>query len=137
MAINDFRSKSIIRIDEIKEISLFDKLINLYKETIETHQEDERLLKVCLEKKTYEMVPQLNASVEIHLKFKKSLKNILRENFQIELDAEIEILEKEYKKQQDFSKSAWEMYGSELAGDFNKGEVKVGKRLNLLKGILK
>ena len=117
--------------------TLFEDLVHLYKETSDTHQEEEKLFKACLEKKTYEMVPQLNATVENYSKFKKSLKNILKEHYQTELETEISRLEKEEEKESKMNESIWRDYGSELAGDFNAKEVKIRKKINLLKGILK
>jgi hypothetical protein len=72
-----------------------------------------------------------------YTKFSKNLKTLLIDNFQSEIEKEIPILEEEYKKQEEFSKIIWEEYGSELAGDYNKGEVDALKKLNIFRTLLK
>jgi hypothetical protein len=117
-------------------MQIFNDLMKLYEEIHKTYHESDGDYKHCLENKKFEKVPGLIAKKDDYLHFKKRLKVILKENFKTQIELEIDKAEKEYEKQKDFSKSAWDMYGSELAGDLNSGEVKAGKKLKLLKGIM-
>jgi len=116
---------------------LFKDLIKFYEETNHHLLQSNRLFEQCVEKKTYLYIMKYETEVETNRRIIERLKTILKNYFQKNIKNEITRFEKEYKEQKDYSKSAWEMYGSELAGDFDKGERMVFEKLNLLKDILK
>jgi len=127
-----YAKKSSENMDE-----LFKDLIKFYEETNHHLLQSNRLFEQCVEKKTYLYIMKYETEVETNRRIIERLKTILKNYFQKNIENEISYLEVELKKQEDYSRGAWEMYGSELAGDFNSGEIKVLKKLNLMKDILK
>lgn len=115
---------------------LFNDLLKLYEEVNETYRISDQDWKYCLENKKFEKVPGHLAKKDDYLHFKKKLKPLLKEYFKKELEEEISKMEKEYEKEKKMNEAIWKDYGSELAGDFNAKEVKIGKKIKLLKGIL-
>jgi len=116
---------------------LFKDLIKFYEETDHHLLQSNRLFEQCVDKKTYLYIMKYETEIETNRRIIERLKTILKNYFQKNIENEISYLEVELKKQEDYSRGAWEMYGSELAGDFNSGEIKVLKKLNLMKDILK
>jgi len=74
---------------------------------------------------------------ELYTDFVFSLKGILKNNHKKDIEERIPELQVKYQKEVDFAVSAWKSYGSELAGDFNKGEKEALINLNLYKSILR
>jgi hypothetical protein len=116
---------------------LFNDLLNLYEEVDKTYHISDQDCKYCLENKKFEKVPGHLAKKDDYLHFKKKLKPLLKEYFKKELEEEILKMEKEYEKEKKMNESIWKDYGSELAGDLDKNEKKIGKKIKLLKGIFK
>lgn len=117
---------------------VFDELMTWYKEVLDSLSYSEKQLKKSIENKdSYEWIPKYNTEVKCFQSELKRIKTIIQNNFLSLIENEIPLLEAEYKKQCDYSKGAWEMYGSELAGDFNRGEVNAKKKLDLYKDLLK
>jgi len=102
--------------------TLFDDLISIYTEINQNLFQSDSLLNQCIEKKTYEMIKTLLTESDSYVKFIKELKYVLQKHFRTEIKKEIIRFEKEYEEQRKLSDSIWNDSGSELAGDFNKGE---------------
>ena len=116
---------------------VFDELMKWYEEVQSSLIDSKNQLKKCIEKNTFECINTFDTESKCFEEESKRLKKVILGNFRSLIENEIPLLEVEYKKQCDYSKGAWEMYGSELAGDFNNGEVKSFKKLNLYKDLLK
>lgn len=99
---------------------LFNELIKFYEDANKNFNEARGLLKICLEKKTYEKTPQIDERMKNYKDFENKLKFILREYFKADVESEIKKLEKECEKEYD-----------------NFDEVKAQKKLELMKGLLK
>jgi len=116
---------------------LFNDLMKIYDDNSSEIKSNKKLLEKNLSKKDYSVVDSINTRTKCCEEFDLKLKHILKEHFKTDIETSVPELEKEYQKQCEYSKGAWDMYGSELAGDFNSGEIKALKKLNLYKGLLK
>lgn len=116
---------------------VFDELMKWYEEVQDSFWYSKKQLEKTIEKKTYEWIQKYDIETKCFEEELKRIKKVIQNNFLSLIQNEIPLLEAEYKRQEEYSKSAWEMYGSELAGDFNQGEVKALKKLNLYKDLLK
>lgn len=116
---------------------IYNDLIELYEDLDKGVKRMKGLLDSTLAKKDYRDLSIIEGDYKMSSLFHTKIKRILKDNFPDDIDNGIRYLEMKYKEERDKSKSMWESYGSELAGDYNAEEVKIGKKLNLLKGILK
>jgi hypothetical protein len=119
-----------------EKTTLFDDLIKLYKDNLRGADTSKSLIDTSIKKESYEQIPKFTGYLKAYEEEAKELKKILQKHFRTQIEMEIPKLEKEYEKQQKFSQSAWESYGSELAGDFNKGEIFARNKLQLFKDLL-
>ena len=119
-----------------EETTLFDDLIKLYKDNLRGYDTSKTLIDDSIKNEQWEKIPKFTGFLTSYKEEVKELKSILQKHFRTQIEMEIPKLEKEYIKQQDFAKSAWESYGSELAGDFNKGEIVARNKLQLFKDLL-
>jgi hypothetical protein len=116
---------------------LFNDLLVLYEDLDKSLSRLKNLLSSALEKKEYKDLSIIDGDFNSVKLMHTKIKRILKDNCQKELTEEIAKYKKVYEKEHDYAVSAWQSYGSELAGDFNSGEVKAQKKLTLLKDILK
>jgi hypothetical protein len=122
---------------ETKETTAFEDLINLYTQTKNNSIQSDKILNKMLEEKQFTNIEVIDTEYRCSEKFSKELKILLQKHFRTHIEIEIPKLEKEYEKEHDSAVSAWNSYGSELAGDFNSGEVNAKKKLDLFKSLLK
>ena len=116
---------------------IYEDLIRLYTEAVTNLKSTDVILSKRLKEKNLLNIVEYGTEVKCYTKFSENIKTLLVDNFLSEIEKEIPILEEEYKKQEEFSRSIWESYGSELAGDYNKGEVNALKKLNIYRSLLK
>lgn len=116
---------------------VFDELMTWYKDVLDALVSSEKQLKKSIDNHSYEWIARYDTEAKCFQEELKRVKNIIQNNFLSLIENEIPLLEAEYKKQCEYSSGAWEMYGSELAGDFNRGEVNAKKKLDLYKDLLK
>ena len=109
---------------------VFDELMIWYNETLDSLEYSKKVLKGNFEKQNYEPLMKNTVQVQCLEDELQRIKKIIQNNLLSLIENEIPLLEAEYKKQCEYSKGAWEMYGSELAGDFNKVEANAKKKLD-------
>jgi hypothetical protein len=116
---------------------VFDELMKWYEEVSDSLNKSKKQLDTCVSNKKYDRILEYNSEIKCFSNELERIKKIIQNNFLSLIENKIPLLEAEYKKQCEFSKGAWEMYGSELAGDYNASEKKIFKKLNLYKDLLK
>jgi dTDP-glucose pyrophosphorylase len=119
------------------QIGVFEDLIRLYTEMLNGYENTERALERAKKKDAYERMATLDAESCCYSNFAEQLRGIIKTHFGREILNGILKWEEEYEKQKELSKSMWESYGSELAGDYNQGEVKALRQLRIFEKLMK
>ena len=88
---------------------LFKDLIKFYEETSNHLSQSNWSYNQCIEKKTYLNIIKYETEVETNRRIIERLKTLLKIYFQKNIENEISYLEVELKKQEDYSRGAWEM----------------------------
>lgn len=122
---------------ENTEITLFENLIKVYETYYQNLYQAKWIVKKYVNEENWGKASDKSIEVNLNETFVYELKKILQKHFKTHIEMEIPKLETIYQKEHDYAKSAWESYGSELAGDFNKGEVDAEWKLQLFKDLLK
>lgn len=119
-----------------KDTTIFEDLMNLYTSYYDLYDDMVLAIEHHKEKENWAALSDVTVSKGLYDAFGSELKDILKTHFKTQISMEIPLLEEKYNKEKEFSASAWSSYGSELAGDFNKGEKAARKKLTIYKSIL-
>lgn len=118
-------------------MEVYNQILELYTKITGEKAHIEKALGVCISSSNHIEAAKNEIKLKQFETFAKELKIILKGNFQYNIEKSIQDAQITLKKEEEFSKGAWEMYGSELAGDFNRGEVNAYKRLSMLNELIK
>jgi hypothetical protein len=119
------------------QIGIFEDLIRLYTETLNGYENTQRSLERAKKKDAFEIMVMLDTESMCYSNFAERLREIIKTHFGQEILSGVLKWEEEYEKQKELSKSMWESYGSELAGDYNQGEVKALRQLRIFEKLMK
>jgi len=116
-----------------KEQTLFETLLKLYLKLEDLKRDKENWEAVHTKLKEWKELPAVVASIYNYSVFAIEIKEILVEFFKADIEMTISKVQVEYDKEVRMNKSAW---NSEFAGDFDKVERDLERKLTILKSFL-
>lgn len=117
-------------------MEILEDLIQLFSSVDRRYIEQKKQIQKDLDEEIYDRISFLDVTKKECFTYRKNLKEFIKRSYEKELTELIKLQESIVESERKNSKDNWDIYGSELAGDFVLAEVKALDRLYTLKQII-